>query len=148
MVCLNHHHSIPRIVHVMNVVDLSSIMLSSATNTGHSCTMHIQRFWPLHPIQLMFQLPTLNTQHWCTVASSAYVANIQCSCIVALLAQWLSLTLPILNTRVSHMHNDSSHNQMLRFQYPVFMHHICMIAVTTNLTLEQSAQSEARQMPM
>ena len=37
---------------------------------------------------------------------------------------------------------------MLRFQYPVFMHHICMIAVTTNLTLEQSAQSEARQMPM
>ena len=96
----------------------------------------------------MLQLPILNTQHLRTVASLAYAANTQCSCTVALLAQLLLLTLPILNARVPHVHNDSIHNRMLSFQYPVFMHHICMIAVTTNLTLEQSAQSEARQMPM
>ena len=96
----------------------------------------------------MLQLPILNTQYSCTVAPLAYVANTQCSCTVALLAQWLLLALPILNARAPYMHNDSIHNRMLSFQYPVFMHHICMIAVTTNLTLEQSAQSEARQMPM
>ena len=51
MVCLNHHHSIPRIAHVMNAVTWSSVMLSSATNTGQ-CTMHIQwllsyQYWTL-----------------------------------------------------------------------------------------------------